>query len=305
MEDLVVRSSNVKSPVVACLVWCCAAHAHASSTALTQASAIARTATSTAVSAPYALIIDGAAEGMTCNGDTSIQADGNTADTDGLIAMVSELNALPGGGEISLPIGQCEINREIDIPVSANQRFSGAGIGVTTLEFFTPPSAASPVQNGLVFSVTRSANVTVDDLTVSRRAGANRGLSFIGTSVSIIANSNSSAGNATVANLKITGPSTTAQSDGWNNGLLEINIPAPVINNVTVDLPSWSNIPNPGRYLCMTGPVPTSCAIHMLPSPTNVVTTPSNLGFGVGAGVALGGNGNGAFQVRDQHDSVR
>ena len=289
-------NTYISRAFVATFVCVAASGAQATSASLKQASNTAQTATAQAISRPYALILDGSAEGMTCDGDTSLQADGNTVDTDALVSMINTLTALPGGGEISLPMGQCEVNQEIDIPTSSSIRFSGGGIGLTNVEFFSPSSAVRPVQNGLVFDVMNSANLTIDDFTISRRMGANRGSTFSGTAVSIIAAADGMAGNATVANLSIMGPSATAQTDGWSSGLLENNIPAPVINNVSVHLPGWATMPNPNHYMCMIGPLPTSCAIHALPSPTNPISTPANLDFGVGAGVALGGI-NGSYQI--------
>ena len=88
-----------------------------------------------------------------------------------------------------------------------------------------------------------------------------------------------------------------AQTDSWNTGILEKNIASPVINNVVVSLPGWSSIPNPGGFTCQESSVKIPCAIAALPSPSNPIPTPANLGFGTATGVALEGVGASAYQT--------
>ena len=101
----------------------------------------------------------------------------------------------------------------------------------------------------------------------------------------------------TTTNLDIYPAIPSGQSDSWNTGLLETNINGPLISNVTINLPGWGNLPDPGGYQCTVSGKPTPCAIHSLPSPANPVAMPPNLGFGTATGVAIQGSGAGNFAI--------
>ena len=267
------------------------------------ASSALKTAVTSTVSSTlattYSGMLNGTTYGMTCDNDLTVQSDGGTADTDGLVAMIAAAAAMPYGAELVLPPGLCVFNKSITVPVSASMRFNGAGIGLTTLQFWTPDGVAAPVGNGLSFNVTNNASLTVDDFTINRRLGSNLGTVFVGTAISIAASStNPQAGNVTTTNLAIYPAFPQGQTDSWNIGLQETNIAGPVISNVSISLPGWGNIPDPGGYQCMESGTAVPCAIHTLPSPANVVATPANLAYGqVATGVALGGSGSGHFQI--------
>jgi hypothetical protein len=248
---------------------------------------------------PAGGVLSGNNYGMTCTNNATVQADGNTVDTDGIIAVVAAAAAAPYGTEIDLPAGLCVFNKTITIPVTASLRFKGAGMGVTTLQFWTPNGVSTPVGSGLIFNITNNSSLTLDDFTINRRLGSNLGTTYVGTAISIAASAtNPQAGNVTTTNLAIYPALANGQTDSWNIGLQETNIPGPVISNVTITLPGWGNIPNPSAYQCSTGSSTVPCAIHALPSPANPVATPANLAYGkVATGVALGGSGPGNYQI--------
>ncbi len=253
---------------------------------------------SAALATTYSAVLSASSTGMTCSGNATLGADGNTPDTDGLIAAVAAASAMTQGAEIVLPTGVCVLNKEIDIPVSASMRFTGAGIGLTTLQFWTPAGVSTPVGNGLVFSITNNANLTIDDFTIDRRLGSNLGTTFVGTAITVAAGTTTpQAGNVVAENLDIYPAWANAQSDSWNTGLLETNIAGPMIENVTISMPGWTNLPDPGGFQCVTGSTTSACPIHNLPSPANPVSTPANLGFGTATGVALHGVGNGNYSI--------
>ena len=286
-------------PVALSLVFPSAVHA-ASAAASANASDVEQAASagvSSALSSSYSAVLNAGDYGMTCTGSTTTGSDGNTTDTDALIATIAAAAPLSQGAEIMLPTGLCELNEEIDIPVTAPMRFTGAGIGLTKLEFLTPSGASTAVGNGLVFTLSNMANLTIDDFTVSRHLGSDLGKNFIGTAISVNASKSTQAGNVLVDNLSIYGAAAGAQTDSWNTGLLETNIVDPVINDVTVSMPGWGYIPDPGGYVCQIGGGGLPCAPHNLPSPANPVSTPSNLGFGAATGVALLGSGYGNFSI--------
>ncbi len=234
---------------------------------------------------------------MTCDNDQTIESDGNTPDTDGLLAALAEAATFSFGVEIVLPAGVCDLNKQIDIPTTQSMRFTGAGIGVTTLQFITP-SGATPPANGLAFAPSNGASLTVDHFTIVKKAGTNLGTSFLGTALSIEASTASPAvGDVTVSGVDIFPAGAGSQTDGWNIGLLERNLSDPVISNVTISMPGWAAIPDPSGYLCTAGPASAPCAIHALQSPSNPVNTPSNLAFGNEVGVALQGVGAHNFQI--------
>ena len=221
----------------------------------------------TALAATSTNLLSGTTYGMTCNNNATVQADGATVDTDGLIAMIAAAAALPYGTELVLPPGLCVLNKTISIPISASMRFKGAGVGVTTLQFYTPNGVSTPIGDGLVFTLKNAASLTIDDFTINRRLGTNLGTAFIGTAISVAAASNAQSGSVTATNLAIYPALTNGQTDSWNIGLQETNIVDPVISNVTISMPGWGNIPNPGAYQCSAGGSAVPCAIHSLPSP--------------------------------------
>lgn len=262
-----------------------------------QIKSVGAAAVSAATSVPYAAVLNAASFGMTCAQNGSLGSDGNTVDTDGLLAAVASAQTYVYGAEIVLPPGLCIINRTIAIPVTASMRFHGSGIGTTTLLFYTPPTASTPTGNGLQFTVANGANLTVDDFTINRGFNSNNGTTFIGTAITIAAPGNH-AGNVITSNLDIYPAFPNGQTDSWNIGLQETNISGPVISNVTITMPTWSYMPDPSQYMCSDGGTSFACAIHALPSPANPTATPSNLAYGqVATGVALGGSGPGVFQI--------
>ena len=170
--------------------------------------------------------LNGADYGMVC--------DGSTDDTVALRKTISMALARPSGVEIILPAGQCEIGGEIDIAASSSLRVEGYGIGTTHLEFTTN-------NDGLVFTLSNEANLTVDDMTISKRAGTNPpGIVFAHRALiahaALVNNgqaSHTQAGQVIFARLNVYGASPIAQTDGWavGIGVIDINFPD-IVDNV-------------------------------------------------------------------------
>ncbi len=170
--------------------------------------------------------INGADFGMACNGSTD--------DTAALKAAVAASIARPHGAELILPAGQCEIGGEIDVTTSTSLRFDGRGLGTSHLEF-------TGNTDGLVFTLSNGANLTVDDFTISKRSGTNpsgtvfahRALVVQAALVNNGQASHTQAGQVILTRLDVYGASPGGQTDGWavGIGVIDINFPD-IIDNV-------------------------------------------------------------------------
>ncbi len=260
----------------------------ASSVAAAVPSAVAQT-----LGGSYPYILYGSDYGMQCNG----WAD-DTAGLNGVMAAAQAnsgaANALASGVRVILPGGLCLISGAISVAVTKSMSVAGLGIGATHLEWTAPT-------NGLMFTVSNSASLTVSDMTISKKVGTNpSGSTFTGQAVSIAAGGpdltiyktylprHQNVGSVTVANLSIYPGIPNGQTDGWAVGLHLTDLPGPTVSNVSVNMPGWSKLPNPGNL---------ATPISSLPSPTapgpfnNGASVPTSGTTGAGSKAAYLGIG--------------
>ena len=254
------------------------------------------------LSASYSSILYGADYGMQCDG-----IDDATAGLNAVLAAAqtssSLANAQASGVQVVLPGGVCLISGAITVAVTKSMEVTGIGVGATHLEWTAPT-------NGLMFTVSNNASLTINGMTISKRPGVNpSGSTFLGQALSIAAGGpevttyntylprHQNVGAITVSNISIYPGNPNGQTDSWAVGVDLTDLAGPTISNVSVNMPGWGTLPNPnGLATPISGlPSPASPGPPNSGMPTRTSgtagsgSTASNLGIGVADGVLLQG----------------
>ncbi len=256
----------------------------------------------TTLSGAYADTMYGSDYGMQCNGISDDTAALNSVLT-AAEANSGAANAMASGVKVVLPGGLCLISGEIDVAVTKSIYVAGLGIGSTHLQWTAPT-------NGLMFVVSNNASLTISDMAISKKVGTNpSGSTFVGQAVSIAAGGpdvtmyntylprNQNTGSVTVANLSIYPGVPNGQTDSWAVGVHLTDLQGPTVENVSVNMPSYSLLPNPKGLPSPASPLPSPTApgpfdngAALPTSGTTAAGSPAaSLGIGVSDGILIQG----------------